>query len=476
MAKRTRMLLGAMRAHKLVEDEPLIESMIFKNRALLVPDLLDSERDKQICYRNIAMLANTLFSIILMVVTLQLQWTGLEMIETLQTNLLKVCISLLTLMQMLQISDYYVKLIQIEAESASNIGNLGTYIEVDRFGSEKKKVEHFGYTALWKIPIFRRKYISELLVHVPHPFPFTGFLFDKLGLLMFFRMYIVLKVARDFSAIYKKRKIIQKIPGYSPATHPSFNTFLINKMFFYQYPIMYILFWILTGLFSLGYCLYVFEREAQPEEWGYWISFFIAVNSMLAGWGSDTYDNYVPLTWFGKCLAIVGVVIGVFLFALLIDYVHTKMQPTAFQSTALQWVVLSDIVEKERESAAKLIQIIYRYYIWKKKAKQEGIVEEKVSKKMHKKFLNRFLLQMKATSKLRRMRIRHKITDSFETRTTRKDLVKNLVKDTVHEVINEVKTDLIKEFAELLEKQRQQILNDLQEKNFQQTSPFILKS
>jgi len=105
MAKRTRMLLGAMRAHKLVEDEPLIESMIFKNRALLVPDLLDSERDKQICYRNIAMLANTLFSIILMVVTLQLQWTGLEMIETLQTNLLKVCISLLTLMQMLQISD-----------------------------------------------------------------------------------------------------------------------------------------------------------------------------------------------------------------------------------------------------------------------------------------------------------------------------------------------------------------------------------
>jgi hypothetical protein len=77
------------------------------------------------------------------------------------------------------------------------------------------------------------------------------------------------------------------------------------------------------------------------------------VNSMLLGWGSDTYDSYNPYTWPGRLFGVFAVIIGVFLFALLIDYVHSKMQPTAFQATALQWVVIANIQERERIAAVR---------------------------------------------------------------------------------------------------------------------------
>jgi hypothetical protein len=57
---------------------------------------------------------------------------------------------------------------------------------------------------------------------------------------------------------------------------------------------------------------------------------------------------------------------GIFLFALLIDYVHQRMRPSSFQITALEWILNLRLEEKEREEAARLIQIVYKQYKWKK--------------------------------------------------------------------------------------------------------------
>ena len=80
------------------------------------------------------------------------------------------------------------------------------------------------------------------------------------------------------------------------------------------------------------------------------------------------YDLDNPYTWIGRGFCVLAVIGGVFLFALLIDYVHSKMQPTAFQTTALQWVVLSNVEERERVAATRLIQLVWRRYRWKKRA------------------------------------------------------------------------------------------------------------
>ncbi len=102
--------------------------------------------------------------------------------------------------------------------------------------------------------------MMEVLLNLLCPIPFVDEPDKVLCLFMFLRLYIVFKVARDHSAIYKKRHLIQRIPGYSPATHPSFNSLLTMKMFFYQNPIIYVITWILFGIFILSYGIYVFER------------------------------------------------------------------------------------------------------------------------------------------------------------------------------------------------------------------------
>ena len=63
------------------------------------------------------------------------------------------------------------------------------------------------------------------------------------------------------------------------------------------------------------------------------------------------------------------------MFALLIDFVHSKMQPTAFQATALQYVVYSTITQDERSAAARLIQIVWRYHKWHRKAKAAQVID-----------------------------------------------------------------------------------------------------
>jgi hypothetical protein len=50
------------------------------------------------------------------------------------------------------------------------------------------------------------------------------------------------------------------------------------------------------------------------------------------------------------------------------------MQPTAFQTTALQWVVLSNVEERERIAATRLIQLVWRRYQWKRRATQLHVI------------------------------------------------------------------------------------------------------
>jgi hypothetical protein len=98
------------------------------------------------------------------------------------------------------------------------------------------------------------------------------------------------------------------------------------------------------------------------------------------GWGSDTFAVYNPMTWPGRFFALLGVFLGVFLFALLIDFVHSRMQPTTFQRVALEWVTLTNLMDHERDAAAKFIQIVWRYHHWKKKAKEQHLPKSDRSK------------------------------------------------------------------------------------------------
>jgi len=137
-------------------------------------------------------------------------------------------------------------------------------------------------------------------------------------------------------------------------------------MLFTNNPILFILLsFSCCGLY-LAYGVYVFEREIQPADITYWISIYLVCTALFTGWANDSYEEYIPLTWTARCLLILSVVLGVFWFALLIDYIHSRMTPTAFQKIALEWVSKATLIERERDAAARVIQTVWRYHQWKK--------------------------------------------------------------------------------------------------------------
>ncbi|KNC69983.1 hypothetical protein SARC_17496, partial [Sphaeroforma arctica JP610] len=74
-----------------------------------------------------------------------------------------------------------------------------------------------------------------------------------------------------------------------------------------------------------GYGIYLYEREAALK-FTLMHSFFLSLECMLTGYPADAYEDYMPTTWPGKFMCIFALCWGLFLFALLIDYVHSNMQ------------------------------------------------------------------------------------------------------------------------------------------------------
>eukprot|EP01116_Phalansterium_solitarium_P021755 TRINITY_DN6902_c0_g1_i4.p1 TRINITY_DN6902_c0_g1~~TRINITY_DN6902_c0_g1_i4.p1 ORF type:complete len:566 (-),score=140.46 TRINITY_DN6902_c0_g1_i4:109-1806(-) len=249
-----------------------------------------------------------------------------------------------------------------------------------------------------------RAFLLELLICLPHPFPGLPETPSKVFTLwMFLRLYILWKVLRDRSLIFRKRKIIEHIPGYSPHAHPNFNALLSMKFIFYQRPILLITTALLSTSFVFAYAIFIFERGSKFDHvtgepiFTFWICYYISIQTLLTGWPTDIWSVYMHGTWVGKFISIGSSVFGLFMFALLIDYVHTKMQPTSFERSALEWVIRRKWEQKERLDAARLIQIFWRHYRYKAMRKHLNAFDEQEDRKRRYLFTLEWLKQVETT-------------------------------------------------------------------------------
>ncbi len=99
--------------------------------------------------------------------------------------------------------------------------------------------------------------LVEMAICILHPVPYLDI--RKLALLVFFRMYLVLRVYRDFSEVYTSRHEIQNHESFKSKI--KFNTWLSVRTLFYRSPWQFT-FWVtLVSLFFFSYCVYICERE-----------------------------------------------------------------------------------------------------------------------------------------------------------------------------------------------------------------------
>ncbi|EGC32611.1 hypothetical protein DICPUDRAFT_57008 [Dictyostelium purpureum] len=208
----------------------------------------------------------------------------------------------------------------------------------------------------------------EILVCSLQPLPFisteyTWYKDPKWGLFMWLRLYLFCRVLRDYSPIYKLRQHITK--QLVKDVSPKFNWVLSLKYIISVAPILTYLSFTLVVLSVTGQILYVFERE-KFSGFTFPVAFYISFLSMVTGWPTDTYDEYNPQTFIGRFSAIVSCVFGLLLLSFVIESFGRLTQATSHQRPVLNIVTLVEAQKKERDAAARLIQLVWRRWRWQK--------------------------------------------------------------------------------------------------------------
>jgi len=455
---------------------------------------IDIAKDQNISFRNALMSLNVLISIILMIWLLQMEWNGEELIATNESYVVKLTISVLTVVMLLQILEYYFRMIQYMKEESERrrhdywkyfisrsayrkqsdkevLAMTGTATLLKKLSSSKT-LPPLSFHAILESSAIGKMFFLEIFICSIHPFPLHTTSTTKLGLWMFLRLYVLFKVMRDFSPIFRNRRTLMRIRAIA-SSNPIFNSFLSLKVLFFLHPITFIVLWIGFLCAVLGYCIYIFEREAQPEEFSYRISVYLAFISMVTGWATDTYDEYNPETWGAKFFAISCVIFGLFLFALLIDYVHASMSLSEWQQIALHSIRRTFILEKLRTQAALLIQTAWRYrLLLRKKRKRRQLPlevkeEDGESSEMTQNLEVLFFKRLKSFQKIRSEKLRHDshvptgsefylegLLSEQQKKLRRQEQKEHRLKTYIDQSIAEMQRTMNEGFSQILEQQR----------------------
>jgi len=203
---------------------------------------------------------------------------------------------------------------------------------------------------------------GEAFVCILHAPPIRA-IDDKVGLLMFLRFYMLFRIIKDNSTVYKYRNIIMRKYSKFGIKHwgpPKFSWAIAAKELFYRRPFTFISLATLWTLWVCGHCIYIFEREADPVLFTYHGSLYLSMISMITGWPTDTYEVYWPNTRFGRASCIMSTLIGLYLLSLLLEVLSSFVVPTPHQRPAMIWAQRHDIKEQLRDSAARIIQLVWK--------------------------------------------------------------------------------------------------------------------
>ncbi len=303
-----------------------------------------SNYDRSIRRQNLLMNLVSLFGITLTIALLVVSWDssigywGAR--QTATEFSLKLCISLSTALLLVLIVRYYLYQLRYEARS---------WMIIDSLSWCKKR---WVFLAV------------ELVVCGIHSFP-DGLpgrehrLYDNtFAAFVIFRLYLVIRVIRDFCPVYIQRAgIIASTPKGSQG-NPEFNWVLTLRYFFLHYMWIGVISGLGLSLLIFGFGAWVLERTVQPH-WSFGIGMWCAMTTMT----TVGYGDYYP-TWAGSraCMALCALA-GIVLTSLLIFVVVQKLDYTHVERRAYSRYKLHGISIRQRKVAARYLQFVWRWYL-----------------------------------------------------------------------------------------------------------------
>jgi hypothetical protein len=232
------------------------------------------------------------------------------------------------------------------------------------------KRKQYGFSTRFRAFIYttlKFKFTAEFLVLIITPIPgvsmvqaFDWYPGDKIGLIMFLRLYLLVRVLRDFSSVYQKRfKIVASHPEYQK-TVPMFGWSLTLRILFYTRTTSMLLLVTLISTGGAAFCIWVCERELNPSLLSYWNSLYFTVVTMA----TIGYGDITPITPEGRIFAICQCMIGVVLVTIACGVVVNKLTPTEEQIYAARYLQQEKFLKSRLEECVRILQI---QWLWKKR-------------------------------------------------------------------------------------------------------------
>lgn len=211
-------------------------------------------------------------------------------------------------------------------------------------------IAEFVIIALHTPPFFDFKYWKKSSGAVK---PFVS---DKLNVFVFLRLYLFVRVVRDYTAVYSRRRLIYD-SGYKEEGGYEVGSLTAMKSVYLQYTTTMIA--VLAGgsILILAYMAHVAERDWQPEQFDYkncvwYVIFFIAAMD---------YGSMGPKSAFGKGVAVLILVWGMILLSMFVSVVFDCAGLSSYEVWAIDWLKQGELMEQERHVAADVIATWWRY-------------------------------------------------------------------------------------------------------------------
>merc|ERR1712216_433930 len=334
-------------------------------KASLPLPVLEREFDWVVKRKNIFLALLGTFTIIFQVVEIEMAYDEENFkyrTYWLPTEIMKAVQSFFTLVLLIMLYDYY----QYQIVGMKKKWYVSLY-EGKRPGALPR--------GIWSSPL-RVGFIVECLLIILHVPPYLDFrywdvpegttnvnvgmkkpfLCDNFGVFMAVRLYLWIRVIRDHTNVYERRRLIYE-GGYAERGGPPINFKIACKKHYLHREALSVFTLLFTGVVILTYCTWVSERDYQPKIFTFKASMWFTIfQCLLCG-----FNGMAAYTQFGQWVSLIVMFFGIVVLSLAIAVVFNAVALSANESWALDWLREYTLKEKERNAATDYLAYWWRY-------------------------------------------------------------------------------------------------------------------
>jgi len=180
----------------------------------------------------------------------------------------------------------------------------------------------------------------------------SQFIGDKINSLCMLRLYTAIRVIRDYTSIYSRRRLVYD-GGYRERGGPEITFKLALKANLAIYEGAFVAAAYLSALFILGYMYHCGERDVQPELYTLMNTLWLTAFQFAA----MDFNGMAPLSEFGVFMSAFVIISGLVILSMLVNTIFNTVMLSSYEGYAIDWLQQYELCEQEREEAGKVLKV-----------------------------------------------------------------------------------------------------------------------